>query len=422
MIPLTAHPSVVEKYSKYFSEHFNKAALEHFKTYLTGLITGEDTTVSAISRRVVSGKDQSSLNRFLTQSPWDRKEVNRERIKLIRNDPRLRPNHKGYGVLDDTLTHKTGKHIEAVSNYKDHVNGGYTLGHILVNSLYADQRKRYPINHRLYLKHDYCQKHNLRFKTKNEFAAELIDDAYEQELNIKTWLFDSAYMNKIVISKVESYGADWVSEMPQNRILLRPEGEVPVIKYLREDVPFKAYKKVKLGGKVRYYFTKTVVPKSLGGRRVRICALFDKKDLSDDPKILATNKLNWTSPKKVYEAYSHRWSLETFYRDSKQNLGLESYQLRSIESIQKHWCLVELAYTLLTVSRLNCSILEKVSNQMTTLGQAAEKAGREVLESFVYWIHKQLAESQGDPAYVCDILFSALAPKPKVGKGCFVKF
>ena len=413
---------MVEKHAKHFSKHFNNPAFEHFKTYLTGLMTSEKVNVSAISRRVVSGKNQSSLNRFLTQSPWDRKEVNQERIELIRNDPRLRPTHKGYGVLDDTLTHKTGKKIEAVGKFRDPVNGGYNLGHILVNSLYADDRKRYPIDHRLYLKRGYCQEHGLQFRTKNDLAAELVDDAYEQELNIKVWLFDSAYMNKIVIGKVESHGADWVSGLPVNRILLRPEGKVPVIDYLRKEVPLKAYKEVKLGGKIRYYFTKTVVPKSLGGRRIRICALFDNEDLSDRPKILATNKLNWTSPKKIYEAYSHRWSLETFYRDSKQNLGLESYQLRSIESIQKHWCLVELAYTLLTFSRLNCSILEKVSNQMTTLGQAAEKAGREILESFVYWIHKQLAESQGDPAYVCDILFSALAPHPKVDKGYFVKF
>ena len=406
MIPITAHPSVVEKHAKRFSEHFNNPAFEHFKTYLTGLITSEKVNVSAISRRVVSGKNQSSLNRFLTQSPWDRKEVNDKRIRIIKNDPRLRPQESGYGVIDDTLTHKTGKKIEAVGKFRDSSQGRYILGHSLVNSLYADKRKRWPIDHRLYLKKEYCQKRRFPFKTKNDLAGELIDDAHKVKgLNIRTWLFDSWYFNKQVVAKVESYQADWVSGIKSNRIVLRPEGEISLIKYLREDIPRSAWKKVKLGGKIRYYFTKTVVVKSLGGRRIRILALFDEEDLSDNPKLLATNKLNWTSPKKIYEVYSHRWSLETFYRDGKQNLGLESYQLRSIESIQKHWCLVELAYTLLIISQVNCSLLEKVLNQMASLGQAAEKASRELLRSFVFWIHKQLADGQTSPEYVFNLLF-----------------
>ena len=69
MIPLTAHPAIVEKYAPYFSKHFNNPAFEHFKIYLTGLITSEKSNVLSIAKRIVSGKDQSSLNRFLTQSP-----------------------------------------------------------------------------------------------------------------------------------------------------------------------------------------------------------------------------------------------------------------------------------------------------------------------------------------------------------------
>lgn len=405
MIPITAHPTIVGRYAPSFSEHFNNAAFEHFKTYLTGLITSKRINVSSIAKRVISGKDQSSLNRFLTQSPWDREEVNDERIEIIKNDPRLRPHQSGFGIIDDTLTHKNGRKMEAVGKFFDHSSHQYTLGHNLVNSLYADDRKRWPINHRLYLKEEYCREHQLQFKTKNDLACELIDDAYEKNLNIPIWLFDSWYLNKQVVDKVEEHDADWISEIKINRIILRPCGKVSLIKYLREDISKESYKKVKLGGKTRYYFTKAVVLKSLGGRKIRILALFDKEDLSDNPKILATNKLNWTSPKKIYESYSHRWSLETFYRDSKQNLGLESYQLRSIEGIQRHWCLVELAYTLLIISRINCTVLEKVSNQMSSLGKAAEKASQEILRSFVYWIHKQLEDGQSNPDYVCNLLF-----------------
>jgi len=327
-IPITAYPTIIEKYSSYFSKYFNIAAFEHFKTYLTGLITGGKTTVTAISRRAISGKNQSSLNRFLTQSPWGRKVVSNGRIKT------------GYGIIDDTLTHKTGKKMKAIGKYFDHADHRYMPGHNLVNSLYADKRKCWPTDHRLYLKEEHCKEHHLTFKSKNILACELIDSAYKRGLNIRTWLFDSWYMNKLVVDRVESHQADWVAGIKINRKILRPEGSIRLIQYLREQVPKEAYKKVNLGGKIRHYFTKTVIVKSLGGRRVRILAFFNN-----------------------YEAYSCRW------------------------------CLVELAYTLLMISQVNCTILEKVSNQISTLGKAAEKTSQETLKAFVCWIHKQLRSS-----------------------------
>lgn len=406
MIPVTAHPGIVEKYSEYFSEHFNSSAFNHFQVYLTGLITGEKLNVSSISSRMVNGKHQSSLNRFLNSSPWNREEVNNARIRLLQEIPSLKINEKGYGVIDDTLTHKTGKAIEGVGKYYDHSQNRYILGHNLVTSFYVDKKKRWPINHRLYLKKDYCLKIKQEFKTKNQLAVELINDVYEKGLKLRTWLFDSWYLNPTVLNGLESHQADWVSEVKLNRVVLTPKGPIKLCKYLVQEIPRDAYKQVELDGKTYQYFTKAVKLKSLQGRKIRILALFENKNFSKDPRILATNKLNWTSPRKIYKAYSYRWSQETFYRDSKQNLGLEDYQLRSIKAIQKHWCLVEVAYSFLTIAKINSCFLEKVVNQISTLGQAAQVATNELLRSFVYWIHKQLAASNNDPELVYQAIFT----------------
>jgi hypothetical protein len=40
-----------------------------------------------------------------------------------------------------------------------------------------------------------------------------------------------------------------------------------------------------------------------------------------------SNRLDW-SEKQVLEAYKVRQSIDVFYRDVKQNLGLEEYQMR----------------------------------------------------------------------------------------------
>jgi len=44
--------------------------------------------------------------------------------------------------------------------------------------------------------------------------------------------------------------------------------------------------------------------------------------------------------------------IEDFYRDAKDNLGFDQYQVRSLKVIKRHWYLVFLAYTFLKMSKL----------------------------------------------------------------------
>jgi Transposase DDE domain len=58
------------------------------------------------------------------------------------------------------------------------------------------------------------------------------------------------------------------------------------------------------------------------------------------------------SPQQIVEGYTQRWSIETFYQDSKGHLGFNAYRMRSAEAIGKHWCLVFVAYSLLHLTCL----------------------------------------------------------------------
>jgi hypothetical protein len=49
----------------------------------------------------------------------------------------------------------------------------------------------------------------------------------------------------------------------------------------------------------------------------------------------------------ILREYTKRWSIETFHRDIKQNLGLEAYQMRLKKGITRHIILVTLAYAIL---------------------------------------------------------------------------
>ena len=71
----------------------------------------------------------------------------------------------------------------------------------------------------------------------------------------------------------------------------------------------------------------------------------DEKKWSRPFYLISTNTKK--SAVQIIRAYAERWSIETFHRDIKQNLGLEAYQLRGRTGITRHLILVILAYAAL---------------------------------------------------------------------------
>ena len=57
----------------------NKPARQHFVEYLTGLMVPEHKAVSGINREFAITTDQSYLNRWFTEAPWDDKALNDRR-------------------------------------------------------------------------------------------------------------------------------------------------------------------------------------------------------------------------------------------------------------------------------------------------------------------------------------------------------
>jgi len=54
--------------------------------------------------------------------------------------------------------------------------------------------------------------------------------------------------------------------------------------------------------------------------RVKVVAL-QKEDIEGGLLLLVTNATHWL-PESIIRAYNHRWTIDAFYRDGKQNLGL----------------------------------------------------------------------------------------------------
>ena len=76
MLPIADYPEIVRKYLHHFEGILSKPQLEHLAEYLTGLFVCDNHTVQGINDSFIEHKDQSALNRFLTESEWSEEKLN----------------------------------------------------------------------------------------------------------------------------------------------------------------------------------------------------------------------------------------------------------------------------------------------------------------------------------------------------------
>ena len=132
---------------------------------------------------------------------------------------------------------------------------------------------------------------------------------------------------------------------------------------------------------------------------MRLVISFENPELTGTYAVLLSNRTDW-SAQKILASYLQRWPIETFYQDSKGHLGLDKYRIRTAEAIQKHWCLVFVAYSLLHLACLPSSLIsgseKMISHPIKTIGQVCRQQGQKLIEELIMFAHEQL--QQGQPA------------------------
>lgn len=383
-MPLVAHiPEEFEKALESFRPHFGAPAFEHFKSYVLGLIVSENLTVEGINRIFIQAGHPSSLNRFLTAGIWKQQDVNDARIDMLKTQGAL--GGKGWLAIDDTLTHKTGKKIEGVGIFWDHSEKRYVLAHNIVTAEFVNPKgESHPLDFRLYLKKEQSQEKRVSFKTKIELAQEMVEDTLQRGLEIQGALFDNWFASKDFIKFLQGKGLHWVTRLKSDRNV-KIKGRYVAISEFAATLPRESFKRVQIGDRIYRVFSKAVDLKGVG--QVRILISYDNEEFTGSPAYFATDEIRWEGT-RILKTYSKRWNIETFFRDSKQNLGLEDYQLRDLWGIKRHWYLIFLAYSL-QVSGL-FGIEKKPRSESPTLGDLITKTTRKVFSGLVEWITLQL--------------------------------
>ena len=146
MHPLVEFPELVPHYSPFFQKVFFSEAFIEFERYISGLIVSENKTVDGINRLfVVKSRNQSSLNRLLTESPFSLTDLNQARLDLLASLPGTQMKPKGVFSIDYTLLTHFGQDFEQIAKLWDQVSGSYVWAHDLVTVHLMDDETDYPV-------------------------------------------------------------------------------------------------------------------------------------------------------------------------------------------------------------------------------------------------------------------------------------
>ena len=97
------------------------------------------------------------------------------------------------------------------------------------------------------------------------------------------------------------------------------------------------------------------------------------------------------------EAY---WDIEVLFGDSKEELGLDQYQLMSVKAIVRFWTLVMLTYVFLEEARTG---LQSQWQRPVTIGEARREIQRRHRRHLLDWLHEQF-QSGVEPDALYELL------------------
>ena len=371
---------VMERLLEQFRPCFTRPQFRNFSTYILGLVACEGRkNIENMNRCFVDHRDQSTLNRFLTASPWSLRHLEARRLALVREKLPAPEGSTGTLIIDDTINEKTGRRMEEAGYHYDSSQGKAVWGHDLVTAHYVNGEAEYPAGLGLYVKKDTCLREEKAFKTKIQLAVEQVE-AFTPPPGTETVVaFDSWYFCSRIVETAAKRGWDWVTQAEANRIV-HLKGERMNVTELAEALPDVKFKKVTVKGEAFFLRGFRVWMPKLG--EVRLVVSREE----DGFHFYVTNRVDWTD-RRVVEAYRVRQTIDVFYRNVKQNLGLEEYQVRAGRGAIIHWHLVFTAYTLLALLRRSLAGSSgQLGKVLDTIGDVCRWVKRQCLRRLVDWV------------------------------------
>ena len=440
MLPLVEIPEIVRHYAPWFAAVFSPDAFTQFQRYVSGLIVSENKTVDGINRLfVIDVRNQSSLNRLLTESPFAVDALNHARLNLLSSLPGTQLKPRGVLSLDDTLLTHYGKHFDKIAYLYDHTQGCYVWAHNLVNLHYSDDETDYPIAFKLWepveidkleaglkaagvpirqgkyaLKESDPQKwrHYLMNLWRRHQHQPTVQKLYESKLLLGQQLltqfvddhkdlhipitFDNWYTQPAFCRFLDkTLQLSYVGTLARDDQVLLADGAQSLdafdlhlqhehheaLKHAKAPV-FHSIKITYKGAQEVYYsYCNTHRIHNFGKQRLVIN--HRSADLSDTATFFISNKLNWQAP-GITRIRRHRWPVEVYHEEGKAD-GLDQYQVRDFQAIYRHIALVAVTYSLLRAAQHDPVLLHKLQRHIKTTLDGSAGSCRRLTQAQALW-------------------------------------
>jgi len=110
-----------------------------------------------------------------------------------------------------------------------------------------------------------------------------------------------------------------------------------------------------------------------------------------------SNRLNWQTP-GITRIYRHRWPVEVYHEKGKTE-GLDQYQLRNFDAMERHIALVAVVYSLLRAAQHAHALRDKLQRELKMELEGSAPFWRRVTQAHSLWklalfLHAGLSHGQ----------------------------
>jgi hypothetical protein len=378
-IEITPSPKPLEAYAEHFDDLFGKSnQREEFRRYLEGLLLPTErhkTLTGLVNTEPLMGAQlprAQKLQWFLSESSWDERKVQAQRLKLLLDDPSTAPNGHGVLVIDETGDRKDGHKTAHVSRQYLANLGKIDNGVVSVSSLWADERIYYPVDFEPYTPAVYFAKgkNDPHFRTKLKIALQLVERALQEGIPFRAVVADSLYgEDRGFRSGLRELKQPYVLALKPSHAWWHPEEVAGTLQDVAHEAGWISAEQpgqwVRItrtfrDGSTQDWWAVEIVagPYGPGKQERAIVATTDPQTLPDlSTWYLVTNlpvptvgagtepPFLTASLEEVIRLYGLRMWVEQSYKHVKHALGWSQYQVRSDQAIRRHWQLVWCAFS-----------------------------------------------------------------------------
>jgi hypothetical protein len=284
--------------------------------------------------------------------------MNEQRISFIKKSNAF-PNKNACLIFDDSGVMKRGHATENVAPQYIGQVGKVANGNVFVTSHLANSKRHVPLDIEMFKPRDKDEPEDEKLhRRKIDIALDLVDKAIDRGIEFKYVIADAWYgSSPDFIDYLEKKGLTYIVSIKSNRkIFYKFPNEQRSLEYkLSEILPLikqEQFRPIEIplsdGTILKKYFVRMDLKvKGLVGKRRIIIESDRTTNLENaDIQYYLSNAVMLRDANIVRQYHLRNW-IEVFYREVKDFIGADDYQVRSMERVMRHWALCFVAYSLI---------------------------------------------------------------------------